>query len=667
MRQITRRNVVVALISFTLRASAGGNDLPFRIQVLDDQTGRGVPLVELKAVNSATWWTDSAGLVAFNEPGLMGHEVYFHVRSHGYQLPKDGFGNRGIVLKPGRGTSATIKLSRINIAERLYRITGEGIYRDSVILGESAPIKKPLLNGQVLGQDGTHAVPYRGRIVWLWGDTQRVSYPLGNFRVSGATSEWPLPHGNGLDPNLGVDLTYFVNESGFSRPMIPQEAIPGRGAVWHSGVTTLRDEHDVERLIASFTRLERLGKPLERGYIIYNDATDRFDRLAQLDINADMYLEGHPFRVRAADQDYLYSGYTIPCATRVRAELKHVVNPADYEGFTCLVAGTRYDKSTTKLDRRDDGSLNYGWKRATPPLSHDQQEALVRAGAMQPDEVWPQLTDMMTNASIRPHASTIRWNGYRQRWIMILEQAGGESSFIGEIWFAEADTPVGPWAYARKVVTHDKQSFYNPNHFSFFDQNGGRVIFFDGTYTADFSGTTERTPRYDYNLIMYRLVLEDPRLSLPAPVYQVTLPDGGIRYIQREAVVADGLWDQVEKVAFFAVPIAQRRPGLVPVEARQERGAIQLRVVSFSESSGDFQPVFYALPTDKPVDQPQSEDDSSAILPLYEYERPDGQRIYSTNAELGKGQLRRTEAPVCRVWRNPFATLILDSSAEHDP
>jgi hypothetical protein len=33
-----------------------------------------------------------AGIVAFNEPGLMDREVYFHVRSHGYEFPADGLG-----------------------------------------------------------------------------------------------------------------------------------------------------------------------------------------------------------------------------------------------------------------------------------------------------------------------------------------------------------------------------------------------------------------------------------------------------------------------------------------------------------------------------------------------------------------------------------------------
>ena len=44
-------------------------------------------------------------------------------------------------------------IRRLNIARRLYRVTGGGIYRDSVLTGDPVPIREPLLNGQVLGQD----------------------------------------------------------------------------------------------------------------------------------------------------------------------------------------------------------------------------------------------------------------------------------------------------------------------------------------------------------------------------------------------------------------------------------------------------------------------------------------------------------------------------------
>ena len=40
----------------------------FAITVIDEQTGRGVPLVELETVNHTSWWTDSNGIVALTSP-----------------------------------------------------------------------------------------------------------------------------------------------------------------------------------------------------------------------------------------------------------------------------------------------------------------------------------------------------------------------------------------------------------------------------------------------------------------------------------------------------------------------------------------------------------------------------------------------------------------------
>ena len=162
----------------------------FAIQVVDRQTGRGVPLVELKTTNHLRYITDSHGIVAFREPGLMDREVFFHIQSHGYEFPKDGFGYRGTRLKTTPGTTATIQIDRINIAERLYRVTGQGIYRDSVLTGRSVPLENPVLNGQVVGQDSVFTCLYRNRIFWMWGDTGRPAYPLGHFAMSAAILPW---------------------------------------------------------------------------------------------------------------------------------------------------------------------------------------------------------------------------------------------------------------------------------------------------------------------------------------------------------------------------------------------------------------------------------------------------------------------------------------------
>ncbi len=197
---------------------------PFRIQVVEAGTGRGVPLVELKTVNQIRYYTDSNGIVAFDEPGLFNQKVYFSIRSHGYEADKDGLGYRGASFMITEGGSAQVVIHRLNIARRLYRVTGEGIYRDSLLTGDKVPIRQPLLNGQVFGQDSVVNAVYQGKIYWFWGDTNRPDYPLGNFHVPGATSE--LPGRGGLEPEHGVDLTYFVDEHGLARP---RRRCPARG------------------------------------------------------------------------------------------------------------------------------------------------------------------------------------------------------------------------------------------------------------------------------------------------------------------------------------------------------------------------------------------------------------------------------------------------------
>src|SRR3989339_1958179 len=103
--------VVVAWFLVAAGALAGESaDRYFTIHVVDAQTGRGVPLVELRTVYNARYYTDSNGIVAFREPGLMGQKVFFYVQSHGYEFPKDGFGFAGTSLEVKEGGKAQIKM-----------------------------------------------------------------------------------------------------------------------------------------------------------------------------------------------------------------------------------------------------------------------------------------------------------------------------------------------------------------------------------------------------------------------------------------------------------------------------------------------------------------------------------------------------------------------------
>jgi len=577
----------------------------FTIRVVDDQTGRGVPLVELRTTNEISYYTDSNGIVAFYEPGLMGQTVYFNIKSDGYEFPEDFLGNRGIALNVTSGGSAELKIKRTSIAERLYRITGEGIYRDSVLAGAPVPLKQPVLNAQVMGQDGGLAIPFRGKLYWFWGDTARRSYPLGNFGTSGATSEWPGT--GGLDPNVGIDFSYFVDESGFSRPMLPSASFPGPGPKWIGGLKIISNEGG-ERLVADYARIKDLGGAYERGIAIFDDKTESFERLVQFDLHDPMFAScwgGHPVRINVSGIDYYYQNYVPPFLCRMQADMAHVKDPTSYEGFSPLVAGARFEKGASRLDRAPDGRLRYAWKQNTPPLTPSEEQELIAAGKIKPSEGLFQLRSVDTDAPVKPHAGSIQWNSFRRRWVMIVKEDEGLANH-GTIWFAEADTPLGPWVYAKRVLRHDEYNFYNPVHHAFLDQNGGRVIYFEGTYAGGsgfFAAGEAITPRYNYNQIMYRLALVDPRLALPVPVYQAHGPRSSTRYLLRDDLDAEGAWDSIETVPFFAIPPRAPYKGLIPIFAAiNERGTL-LSPHAFSEA-GSASPIFYALPASPARPQP---------------------------------------------------------------
>ena len=399
----------------------------FVVRIVDEETGRGVPLVEIKLPNEVKYWTDSAGVAALDEPSFYMRKVFLSIRSHGYEYPKETLFGRGAIVKIEPGKIWEVRVRRKMIAERLYRLTGEGIYRDSEMAGLPIPAKESLANVLILGQDTVCGIVYRGKIYWIWGDTIEPSY--WNFSVSAATSNLYD------DPAIAIKYSYFTDKEGHSKQMLPLE---GEGLVWIEGLITMKDPNGNERLIATYTRQQGLQFPDECGLALFDDAQKVFKPWVQLPCKRSHY-SSHPF---------LHNGYW----------------------------------------------YFYPWLRVPNDWS-----------AIQDSTQWEDRKVQLPSDPMRP--SCVVWNEYRERWILLLEE-------IGDVYYAEARQPEGPYGKVVKIIHHDNYNFYNVVTHYFFNQDNGRVIYLEGTYTDSFSGATEKTPRYNYNQIMYRLSLDDPRLQL---------------------------------------------------------------------------------------------------------------------------------------------------------
>jgi hypothetical protein len=350
-------------------------------------------------------------------------------------------------------------------------------------------------------------------------------------------------------------------------------------------------------------------------------------------MGAPAYPGGHPFLHKEQGVEYVYFATAYPL-TRVRATPEALKDLSQYQAYTCLKAGSTLDKP--EVERSPTGQPVYAWKKNTPAVGPIDQQKLTWKGLLRPAEfLGPreallQMRDRDSGKTILAHFGSVYWNAFRRRWVMITVESGG-TSFLGEVWYAEANEPTGPWTYAVKVVTHDRYSFYNPEQHPMFEKGGGRVIFFEGTYSQTFSGNTDPTPRYDYNQVMYKLDLADPRLALPVPVYRSS--SKGFDTVKGEGI------------AFYALD----RPaqGMVPVY--QESTKLRLGAPLMAAEAGKPVPLFYALPPD--ITSPPN-----TTTLLREFRHRDGtQAIYAPQLDPSSADYQIVAKPLCRVWRDPRA------------
>ena len=200
-------------------------------------------------------------------------------------------------------------------------------------------------------------------------------------------------------------------------------------------------------------------------------------------------------------------------------------------------------------------------------------------------------------------------------------------SMLGEVWYSEADTPLGPWVYARKIVTHDRYSFYNPKQHPEFDQDNGRIIYFEGTYTTTFSGNPDPTPRYDYNQIMYQLDLSDRRLALPVAIYANPSVPARVLDLTRSPRRPISRASGPRAVAFFAPD----REGIAVLPVYEQ----------YDPKRGQ---TLHVESTVRRRVRPKLDRSSSSFRPTSKTTRPRRSPFTSTFSEGGKGRFYSTDA-----------------------
>lgn len=482
----------------------------FVLKFVDESTGRPVPLVEARTVHGVTHVSDNDGVTAWTEPELSGQEVHFTVKSHGYEMQADGFGYRGGRVRVVPGETVTWKLQRRQIAQRLYRVTGAGRLAESQAAGlVRGDDTRAVTRAKVTGQDSVQMTPYRNELHWLWGDTSRLAYPLGNFHVPSART--PMPGPDSWDPGRDIPLVYFED----SKTGLAAETcrMAGDGPTWASALATVMDETNEPRLVCWYAKIKPPMETYRRGVAVWNDRTNRFESHREFGPDPAGPPDGSHDSKRVENGiEWNYFADPLPF-TRVRAKLSDYADPAAYERWTCEIAESTERKPAIERDAQ--GRAVFRWRVGGRAFDQKRQKELVSKGVLKPEEC-PIRFRAADGGELAVSRGSVAWNAFRKKWVMIFGQMFAKESLLGEIWYAEADEPSGPWTGAVKIVTHEKYSFYNVTHHAELDSKDGRLIRFEGTYSTMFSGREEPTPRYDYNQILYELDLADPRLRTAA-------------------------------------------------------------------------------------------------------------------------------------------------------
>ncbi len=255
----------------------------------------------------------------------------------------------------------------------------------------------------------------------------------------------------------------FTNAQGNPRGVAK---MAGAGPTWIAGCVSVADANGVPHLVCVYAKIQGLLEAYEKGLAVWNDTAAKYEpprvlwKKSETTPKPPPLPEGHPvFWQDENGKQWLLFGNPLPKLRR----------PATFEAWQ--------DTNTWEV--------------------------------LSPQKIFTAAPD---GKNVQPHAGSIAWNSWRKKWVTVFVQNHGQPSDLGEVWYAAADSPLGPWGKAVKILSHENYSFYNPCLHPEFTAGNSPVLIFEGTYSQTFADHPQPAPRYDYNPMLYRLDLDDGRL-----------------------------------------------------------------------------------------------------------------------------------------------------------
>jgi hypothetical protein len=502
----------------------------FGIRIVDRDTHEGVPLVQLRTSNYIVNYSDSQGYVAFFEPGMMDHDVWFSVLTDGYTFSDDRTCkpsithpcDSGIILHTTPGKIITLTVERKQLAERVFRLTGQGIYRDSVLLNIPTPINESSMEMVApIGQDTLMLTKYKGLNYWFFGDT--VCAPSARQENCNGYGQHTIAATSIDQANQAPVLQYFtsnINGMQWPKPVTPVGDLNMN--TWTAAPFVINAGTPQEAMYAFYLKPYSTSadpSPDKTGLVKWNESKQQFELLIEWPLNNGMewLSNGHVVSAFAPGEGVDGYVYFAGSFVLVRAPKNKIAQLSAWESLTPLLSGS--DMNNPKIDPK-----GWGWKKGMPVFHQSDETTLIAKGIMPLSQARMQIVDSITKKPVVVDSGVVHWNAFLKKYILVFGN--------GQLYLAMSDSMTGPWNTAVVIAQHEDthSSCYNSIQVSALSDATERNIYVACSYTSMWSNDAPAAgipnvwstclfgqnahqncapvvPRYEYNNLVYRLDL----------------------------------------------------------------------------------------------------------------------------------------------------------------